>query len=187
MLTSSIQYQVSNVIISRDILYSTGPFFEKVLSRHALPHYLNFLWQSVKNENNPNVEFNDIDKDITENDFKVTEYFPQKNLLCILIEYPDYEYHDAASKYGFIVAGNFMPTAYFTFEYGMSIFTKEPIFFVGRWIDNKGMVAHANHGQAFGKEGFIKRVFEVLHNEYPNEIPENTSDIILNADNSENK
>lgn len=176
MIKTSIQYQLSNVVLPMDALEMQEQF-NKMLSMgpEAVKRYLDNRWHFIAGKTDI-CEFNDADKEITPASFNASRFIIQKNMTFYLFEFPDYEYRDAACKYGLVVISDFCQK-YFTLEYSEHVISKEPCFVVGEWYkDEEGEMRHKNYGtvELPDKYNFMFNiVYKILYEQYPDKVTDN--------------
>ncbi len=148
-ISTSIQYQLTNVKLFNDI-FGNFPMFDQILKSGTdnVKQYLFDQWNEVKKivANNDNIEIKDIDKEVTLDDFNVTFNRTQNGSAVFFFTFPDYDYHDVASKY---VALAITPKGlrYLTYEYSENFMTKETQWFIGEFYISDGKISHKNYGK----------------------------------------
>lgn len=147
-IKTSIQYQISHVKLF-DEVFRNGQNFGAELQKGpaVMKEYLLNMWNNLKIElkDNDKFEFNDIDKEVTINEFNITFNKTKNGTSIFFITLPDYEYKDAAAKYIALALTNNGPR-YFTLEYSEHVMDHTPCWVVGEWVINDGKKVHLNRG-----------------------------------------
>lgn len=147
-ISTSIQYQISNVKLFDNIFSNWKDFDEKLnAGPEVMKKYLFDMWNSLKEElrNHDNLIIKDIDKEVSVNDFNVTFNRTKNGTGVFFITFPDYEYTDAASKYVALALTPNMPR-YYTLEYSKDIEKNIPCWVIGEWIIKDSTPRHINYG-----------------------------------------
>ena len=147
-ISTSVQYQISNVKLFYEVFGNWKSFNEKLNSGpNGMKKYLFEMWNTLKEElrSNDNLIIKDIDKEVNISDFDVT-YNRTKNWTSVFfITFPDYEYNDAASKYVALALTPNMPK-YYTLEYSTHVMDNSPCWVIGEWIVESNKPKHINYG-----------------------------------------
>lgn len=148
-IKTSVQYQVSNVVLFNEVFYNWSNFFEKLnQGPDTIIDYLFELWNNTKEElkNNDRVIARDIERIVDFNDFNVTYNRTQNGTNVFYMVFPDYDYTDAASKYVAIALTKGRPR-YFTLEYSVEFSPEGPLpcFVVGEFLIDNNEKKHIYH------------------------------------------
>ncbi len=147
-ISTSIQYQLTNVKLFNEIFYNWKNFNEQLnKGPEKMKYYLLEEWNKLKEElkDNEGIVLKDIDKIVTENDFNITMNQAKDGSLVFYFTFPNYDDTDAASKFVALALTPQKPR-YFTLEYSESIITKEKQFIVGEFLVENGKRVHRNYG-----------------------------------------
>ena len=147
-ISTSVQYQVSNVILLNELFYNWGVFYSFLKQGPiAMKQYLFDMWNNVREKMKNDERFlaKDIDKNVTVNDFNVTFNRTKNNTDIYFITFPDYEYYDAASKYVAIAMCPSKPR-YFTLEYSSHVMDNTPCWVLGEFVPDGQGFRHINYG-----------------------------------------
>ena len=149
-ISTSIQYQISNIVLFNDVFVNWSNFNNKLKKGpEEIKQYLLEMWnnliKSLKDRND--IIAKDKEKDVNINDFDVTYNKTKNETSIFFLTLPDYEYQDGASKYVAIALTPKMPR-YFTLEYSKSFIDNSTCWYVGEFaIQNKQKVHH-NYGKS---------------------------------------
>lgn len=135
-ISTSIQYQISNVVLF-DSIYSDWKNFNEILNNGpgAMKKYLFDMWNKLKDDlkNDEKLIIKDLDKEVSLSDFDVTFNKTKNGTPIFFITFPDYDYKDGASKYVALALVHGMPR-YFTLEYSEHIADNSPCWVVGEFV-----------------------------------------------------
>lgn len=149
-ISTSIQYQLTNVKLFRDVFFDWKNFRE-LLGKGpiAMIQFLFDEWNEVKNtlSNRDDLIVKDLNKQVSINDFNATLIRSDTGIDIFFFIFPDYEFNDAASKYVALAMTPKMPR-FFTLEYSENM-NKERTFVIGEFILNleTSQTQHLNYGQ----------------------------------------
>lgn len=147
-IRTSIQYQLSNCVLY-DYVFNKWNVFSEVLLNDSLKIKQMLLneWNRIKENlsKKDNIYLNDLNKNVTVDDFDITIKTIDKNIKVYFITFPDYLYTDSASKYvAFAVTER--KIFYYTLEYSFDYYTKKPSWNLGEFYENNGIKCHRNFG-----------------------------------------
>lgn len=146
-ISTSIQYQISNVALFNEI-FGNWDAFNAVLSKgpEAMKSYLLDMWNKLKEDlkNRNDLLIKDADKNVTVSDFDITINKTKNGTNIFFITFPDYDYTDAASKYVALALTPKMPK-YYTLEYSEHAIDHSPCWVVGEFAIENSEKKHINH------------------------------------------
>lgn len=171
-ISTSIQYQLTNKKLFYDI-FGNFEEFNEILKQgsNAVKQFLLDDWNEIKEElsKNENIVLKDIDKKVTIDDFDIELEEDKDGYAVFFFTFPDYEDHDAASKYIALCLLKDRPR-YITLEYGESFVIKqfpekESCFMIGEFsVDENSNIVHQNYGKLEGTlKSFKKKVMEIIN------------------------
>ena len=149
-ISTSIQYQISNVVLFDQVYKNWVNFYEKIQKGpEEMKHFLFDMWNKLKLDlkNNKEIIVKDIDREVSINDFDVTFNRTKNGTSIFFITLPDYDYQDAASKYVAIALTPKMPR-YFTLEYSKNSLDSSTCWFIGEFAIIENHKKHINYGKA---------------------------------------
>lgn len=149
-ISTSIQYQLTNVKLFNDIFFDWKNFNEDLnKGPEFMKNRLLQEWNELKSilKENTNLLLKDLDKEVTVSDFDITFNQSQNGTSVFFFTFPDYEYTDAASKYVALILAPKMPR-FITLEYSENSITKEKQYVVGEFVINDQIKQrqHLNYG-----------------------------------------
>lgn len=147
-VSTSIQYQISNVKLFSEVFSNWDVFKEKLNDGpEEMKKYLFEMWNNLKNElkSNENLIIKDIDKEVSVSDFDVTYNRTKNGTSIFFITFPDYDYRDAASKYVALALTPKMPK-YYTLEYSEHQINNTPCWVIGEFVIEDSKKRHINCG-----------------------------------------
>ena len=149
-ISTSIQYQITNVKLFDEIFANWRSFNEKLQAGPSIMRkWLCDEWNNIKEilKQRDDLIVKDIGKEVTANDFDITYNKSDSGVSIFFFTFPEYEYNDAASKYVALALTPAMPR-YFTLEYSESFLTKERQFVFGEFKvdENTRTKKHINYG-----------------------------------------
>lgn len=147
-ISTSIQYQISNVVLF-DSVFGNWRDFNENLNKgpEEMKKYLLEMWGSLKDrlKNNNNLIIKDFDKVVNVSDFDVTYNKTKNGTSVFFITFPDYDYTDGASKYVALALTPRMPR-YFTLEYSEHAIDHSPCWVIGEFVIEESKRRHMNYG-----------------------------------------
>ena len=150
-ITTTIQYQLTNVKLFNDI-FTNWSEFNECLKKGPEAMKEKFLndWNIVKEylKNSEKFIVQDFEKDVSKDDFDITINKTKKGTNVFFFSFPNSEYRNAASKYVALVLAPNRPR-YITLEFSKSILDNKETFVLGEfYIDEKeNKKMHKNYGQ----------------------------------------
>ena len=149
-ISTSIQYQLTNVKMFRDI-FGNWKNFNSFLSQGPTIMKMHLLqeWNDLKEnlKDNERILLKDLNKEVTIDDFNVTFNKTKSGTPVFFFTFPDYDYRDAASKYVALALTKNLPR-YFTLEYSEKVLTHELCWVIGEFsITPEGQKQHDNYGE----------------------------------------
>lgn len=147
-ISTSIQYQMSNVVLFNEVFGNWNNFnAELKKGPEEMKKYLFNMWNKLKEDlkNKPNLIIKDVDKNVTVSDFDVTFNKTKNGTNIFFITFPDYDYHDAASKYVALALTPTMPK-YYTLECSEHAVDHTPCWVIGEFAIEEGKKKHINYG-----------------------------------------
>ena len=170
-ISTSIQYQYTNVKLFNEIFYNWKEF-DSYLKRgpEVMKEYLLSNWNETREQlkNNQKLLVKDLDKNVTKDDFNITINRTKTGTFIYFLTFPDYEYRDAASKYVALALTPKLPK-FITLEYSNDSFKNELCFVIGEFyidLDTK-KVEHKNYGKVDNNRlsWFAGTVIKILEEE----------------------
>lgn len=147
-ISTSIQYQISNVLLFREVFDNWNNFNEELnKGPEEMRKYLFNMWNKLKEDlkNDENLIVKDIEKEITISDFDITFNKTKNGTSIFFITFPDYDYFDAASKYVALALTPTMPK-YYTLEYSEHVIDHTPCWVIGEFAIEDAKKKHIKHG-----------------------------------------
>ena len=146
-ISTSIQYQLSNVVLFNEIFGNWNNFNDTLDKGPAeMKKYLFDKWNKIKEnlKSNNNLVIKDIDKEISVDDFDITFNRTKNGTSVFFITFPDYNYTDGASKFVALALTPNMPR-YFTLEYSKHAIDSSPCWVIGEFIIAENKKKHINY------------------------------------------
>lgn len=171
-ISTSIQYQLSNVVLFNEI-FGNWLTFRQILEAgpERVRKFLLDKWNEVREKlkDDDNLIIKDMNKKVTIDDFDATLTKTEEGFNVFIFTFPDYEYKDAASKYSALILNPEFPR-YFTLEYSENFLTKEECYVVGEFCIEKNRIQHKNYGTLNNCElsSFTVCIFDILKHETKN-------------------
>ncbi len=145
---TSIQYQLTNNRLFYEIYMNWKEFDQELVKGpDNMVQYLYRKWYEVKEVlKKSGLKVNDMDKEVSEKDFGATAYKTNNGIQVFFFSFPNCDFVDASSKYVALALTPSIPR-YFTFEYSMSMMTKEKSFVFGEFSIKDHQKTHHYYGQ----------------------------------------
>ena len=96
-------------------------------------------------KDNDQILINDIDREVTINDFDARLIDAEDGTHIFVFTFPDYNFNDSTSKYTALAITKGIPR-YFTLEYSINLAKKEDCSVVGEIAIEKNSLQHRNYG-----------------------------------------